>query len=113
MCIHISEENRADTKYEYMYTYKYPEQQVPEGGEASFAKSLNKEIYGYDLEVTVLGIEKEDVYKRQEIKRSVIFVNLISAGTRSPAENRTRSPTTNSSVGISINSPSRLTVTLS
>ena len=44
MCIHISEENRADTKYEYMYTYKYPEQQVPEGGEASFAKSLNKEI---------------------------------------------------------------------
>ena len=48
-----------------------------------------------------------------EIKRSVFFVNLISAGTRSPAENKTRSPTTNSSVGISINSPSRLTVTLS
>ena len=62
MCIHISEENREDTKYEYMYTYKYPEQQVPEGGEACFAKSLNKEIYGYDLEVTVMGIEKENPY---------------------------------------------------
>lgn len=62
MCIHISKENKADTKYEYMYTYKYPEQQIPEGGEACFAKNLNKEIYGYDLEVTVLGIEKDNPY---------------------------------------------------
>lgn len=62
MCIHISKENKTDAKYEYMYTYKYPEQQIPEGGEACFAKTLNKEIYGYDLEVTVLGIEKDNPY---------------------------------------------------
>ena len=80
MCIHISEENREDTKYEYMYTYKYPEQQVPVGGEASFAKSLNKEIYGYDLEVTVLGIEKENPYFDAVVKKeSANHVTISSA----------------------------------
>lgn len=62
MCRHISEENKADTKYGYMYTYKYPGAAVPDGGEAAFAKNLKKEIYGYNLDVTLLGIEKENPY---------------------------------------------------
>ncbi len=45
-----------------------------------------------------------------EINRSVTFVSRMSAGTRSPAENRIRLPTTNSSPGISRSSPFRLTV---
>lgn len=62
LCQHISQENKADTKYEYMYTYKYAEETVPEGGEACFAKNLSKEIYGYNLEVTLLGIDKNNPY---------------------------------------------------
>lgn len=62
MCRHISEENKADTKYGYMYTYKYPGAAVPDGEEAAFAKNLKKEIYGYNLDVTLLGIEKENPY---------------------------------------------------
>lgn len=31
MCSHISEDNKADTKFEYLYTYKYPDETVPEG----------------------------------------------------------------------------------
>ncbi len=62
MCMHISEDNKADTKYEYMYTFKYPEGQVPEGGEACYAERLKKEIYGYDLEVTLLGIGRNNPY---------------------------------------------------
>lgn len=62
MCRHISEENKADTKYGYMYTYKYPGAAVPDGGEAAFAKNLKKEIYGYNLDVTLLGIERENPY---------------------------------------------------
>ncbi len=62
LCQHISVENKADTKYEYMYTYKYPDKEVPEGGEACFAKSLKKEILGYNLDVTLLGVEGDNPY---------------------------------------------------
>lgn len=62
MCQHISVENKEDTKYEYMYTYKYLEEKAPEDGEACFAKTLKKEIYGYDLDVTLLGIDDDNPY---------------------------------------------------
>lgn len=29
-----------DTKYEYMYTYKYPSEEVPEGGYKAYAKTM-------------------------------------------------------------------------
>ncbi len=62
LCQHISVENKADTKYEYMYTYKYPDKEVPDGGEACFAKSLKKEILGYNLDVTLMGVEEDNPY---------------------------------------------------
>lgn len=62
LCQHISVENKADTKYEYMYTYKYPDKEVPDGGEACFAKSLKKEILGYNLDVTLMGVEEYNPY---------------------------------------------------
>lgn len=62
MCQHLSLENKADTKYDYMYTYKYPDESVPRGGEACYAKTLKKEIYGYNLDVTVLGIDQSNPY---------------------------------------------------
>lgn len=62
LCEHISIENKEDTKYAYMYTYKYPEKEVPKGGEACYAKTMKKEIYGYNLDITVLGIDKDNPY---------------------------------------------------
>ncbi len=62
MCRHIEVDNLADTRYEYMYTYKYPDKKVPEGGTAAFAKTLNKERFGYNLEVTLLGTDTENPY---------------------------------------------------
>ena len=32
MCQNVNIENKADTKFAYMYTYKYPTEKVPEGG---------------------------------------------------------------------------------
>lgn len=52
MCDHISKENKKDTKFEYMYTYKYPDKKVPKGGDACFVKGLHKEVWGYDLEIS-------------------------------------------------------------
>lgn len=57
MCDHISKENKKDTKFEYMYTYKYPDKKVPKGGDACFVKGLHKEVWGYDLEISLIGIE--------------------------------------------------------
>lgn len=50
------------TKYEYMYTYKYPTEEVPEGGYEAVAEGFKKEIYGYTFDVTVLGITKDNPF---------------------------------------------------
>ena len=68
LCEHIKTENSADTKFEYMYTYKYPEKQVPEGGEAAYGVTLKKEVLGYNLDVTLLGIDKNNPYFKIEEK---------------------------------------------
>lgn len=62
MCNHVKTDNVADTHYEYMYLYKYPDRKVPEGGTACFAKTLNKESFGYNLDVTLLGTDTENPY---------------------------------------------------
>ena len=62
MCKNISRENKADTKYEYMYTYKYPEEEAPKGGIACFAKTLKKEKFGYNLDVTIIGTNNSNPY---------------------------------------------------
>lgn len=40
MCQHICKDNKADTKFGYLYTYKYPEEIVPEGGYEAFTKMV-------------------------------------------------------------------------
>ncbi len=49
-------------KYAYMYTYKYPTEDVPEGGTPAYVENLKKEAYGYNLDVTVLGIDDDNPY---------------------------------------------------
>ena len=49
LCKNISVDQKLDTKYEYMYTYKYPQNEVPEGGYEAYAKVLKKENIGYNF----------------------------------------------------------------
>lgn len=79
LCSHIREESKADTKFEYMYTYKYPTETPPEGGCTGFAKTLKKEVLGYNLDVTVLGIEKENPYFEAEVVKGKNKMILSSA----------------------------------
>lgn len=79
LCEHISKENKEDTKYEYMYTYKYPEKEVPSGGEACYAKTLKKEIFGYNLDVTLLGIDEKNPYFDADISKKKNEVIISSA----------------------------------
>ena len=62
LCEHIKTENSEDTKFAYMYTYKYPEKEVPEGGEAAYGVTLKKEVLGYNLDVILLGIDRDNPY---------------------------------------------------
>ena len=81
MCQHINQEYTEDTKFDYMYTLKYPEENVPDKGEAAFAKTLKKEIYGYNLDVTVLGIEDGNPYFSAEpidSRRDVVISSAMA-----------------------------------
>ena len=53
LCNNISIQSKEDTKYEYMYNYKYPTKTPPKKGEAVYIETLKKEIYGYNLDITL------------------------------------------------------------
>ena len=68
-----------DTKYEYMYTYKYPSEEVPEGGHKAYAKTMKKAIYGYTFDVTVLGITEDNPFFDVNLKDTSSQVVISSA----------------------------------
>ena len=59
LCSSVKDKNTEDTKYEYMYLYKFPDEKAPEGGEATFVKNLSIDCLGYTLDVSVIGIDGE------------------------------------------------------
>lgn len=62
LCNNIKLENTRDTKYEYMYTLKYPEKTVPENAEACYIEALSKSNMGYTLDVNIIGIDDDNKY---------------------------------------------------
>ena len=62
LCNNISIQSKEDTKYEYMYNYKYPTKTPPKKGEAVYIETLKKEIYGYNLDITLMGIDEDNKY---------------------------------------------------
>lgn len=76
LCENVRKDTIRDTKYEYMYTLKYPEKTVPEGGEACFAKSLSKEQLGYNLDVTIMGIDSDNKYYNVTTHKGKSFITV-------------------------------------
>lgn len=62
LCHNVSVQNKEDTKYNYMYTYKYPTSEAPKGAAVCYIESLKKKAFGYDLDVTLFGIGKDNPY---------------------------------------------------
>lgn len=62
LCHNIKAQNAEDTKYTYMYQYKYPSRSVPSGGHAAYIKGLKKEALGYTMEVSFIGIEDDNPF---------------------------------------------------
>ncbi len=65
-CYVLCENFRAaavrETTYEYLYSYKYPTEEVPEGGIPGYVEGLKKEAFGYQMEVSILGLTKDNPY---------------------------------------------------
>ena len=78
-CSKVKKQNVEDTHYEYMYTYKYPTENPPEGGEAAYAKTLKKEVYGYNWDVTVLGLSMNTKYFDVDLKDGKNRVTISSS----------------------------------
>lgn len=79
LCEHIKTDSVADTRYEYMYTYKYPEETVPKGGEEACGLTLKKEVFGYNLNITLLGIHPDNPYFDAPVKQGKSRVLVSSA----------------------------------
>jgi len=62
MCSALKTDNAADTHYEYMYLYKYPETEIPAGGESALVKTLTTECRGNTLDVTVIGLNEDSKF---------------------------------------------------
>ncbi len=62
LCENVRIESVEDTKFEYMYSLKYPEEEVPEGAETCYMESLSKTNLGYTLDVSVIGIDNDNKY---------------------------------------------------
>lgn len=62
LCRNVKRDSNASVKFEYMYTLTYPAEEVPQGGEACYVKSLSKERMGYTLDISVIGIDGDNKY---------------------------------------------------
>ncbi len=61
-CSKVKDYYISQTKYEYMYNYKYPTEEVPEGGYEAVAEGFKKDIYGYTFDVTLMGITEDNPF---------------------------------------------------
>lgn len=62
LCRNVQRDSIRSTRFEYMYSLKYPEKEVPEGGEACYVESLSRTAMGYTVNISVIGIDEENSY---------------------------------------------------
>ena len=82
LCSNIKTDTVEDTKYNYMYTYKYPEKTVPAGGEEVYTETLSKTYLGNTLDITLMGITENNKYfsaNPSTTENSVVVSNSVSA----------------------------------
>lgn len=62
LCTNIKADTVRDTKFEYMYVLKYPEETPPENSEAYYVESLSKTAFDYTLDISVIGVDENEKY---------------------------------------------------
>lgn len=81
ICSNMRKQNEEDTKFSYMYTYKYPTTKEPNNAETCYLENLKKETFGYNFDVTFLGIDDDNKYFNFSVpkeKNSVCISNSVA-----------------------------------
>lgn len=79
LCEHVRKDSVEDTRYEYLYTLKYPEETVPADAEEAFGMILKKEVLGYNFDVTLLGIHPDNPYFDAPVEKGQSRVMISTA----------------------------------
>ena len=65
---HLVEGTKNDIKFSHMYQYMETESEIPKGGEGGLLKVLKGETKGYQLEVSIFGVEKNSKFFDANVK---------------------------------------------
>ena len=79
ICSYVKTENARDTRFAWMYNYKYPEAKVPKGGEEAYGVTMKKEVLGYSFDVTLMGIHDGNPYFDASVEKGEDRVLVSSA----------------------------------
>lgn len=58
LCRNVGIDSKNSVKFEYMYTGRFLEESIPEGGEGCLLQSLSITKFGYTLDVSLMGISE-------------------------------------------------------
>lgn len=76
-------QNKQDLKFKYMYTLKYEleDKDIPDDSERCYVKTLSKEVLGYDMDITLVGIDSDDKYFGCDVsdKKNTVVVGNSTA----------------------------------
>lgn len=80
-CKNVEIQSIADTRYNYMYLYKYTANtnDVPEGGEIAYTESLKKQYGEFNFNITLLGIDNENKYFNFDVESGENLVAISSS----------------------------------
>lgn len=62
LCQNVQKDCTNSIKFEFLYSLKYPEKDIPYGSEDCYMESLSKTAMGYTLSISVIGIHKGSHY---------------------------------------------------
>lgn len=71
MCSSVKVDNLADTRYEYMYLYKYPDKTPPQDSEEAYIEGLRIDCMGNSLDVSVIGTANNSRYFDLELEKGI------------------------------------------
>ena len=79
LCTNFSKGTMEETKYEYLYSYKYPTEEIPRGGTEGYMESLKKEAFGYHLDVSIIGLTEDNPYYEVSVSKKENEIVISSA----------------------------------
>lgn len=79
----IIKETDEDVHFSYLYYYKFPAEEVPEGGEGCYMKTLKSEVLNHNMDVTIMGLQKESAYFDFDVEmkqgKNILYVSSSTA----------------------------------